>query len=79
MGSCFRGRRSRVLRWINGPLVETQRSLKAQKSEGRGKQERSFARPEATAPDSLRKITQGRQDDDAYRIVIFAAMSDALR
>jgi hypothetical protein len=33
------------------------------------KKERSFGRLEAKAPASLRKITQGRQDDDARRIV----------
>ena len=33
------------------------------------KQERSFGRHEAKAPPSLRKITQGKQDDDACRIV----------
>ncbi len=31
--------------------------------------ERSFGRLEAKAPSSLRKITQGGQDDDAHRIV----------
>src|ERR1700690_2991811 len=33
------------------------------------KRERSFDRLGAKAPASLRKITQGRQDDDAHRIV----------
>src|SRR6202453_3077252 len=36
----------------------------------RSRRERSFGRLETMAPASLCKITQGRQDDDACRIVI---------